>query len=404
MEEMIALTPPEPALPVPVEKAAGMVKLDERTLSQLDQQVAQFIQDITLVDVSTPEFLERTKVIHDMGVEEIQASASMSNRMLQRPVAAMREGLFDEKSTISRGLIDLRHTVEDLDPSGQGDLLRPRKLFGLIPFGSRLVEYFDRYRSAQSHLDAIIQALYRGQDELKKDNAAIEQEKVNQWSLMRRMEQFVYIGKKLDAELESRVAQVESTDVEKARVIREEVLFYVRQKVMDLLTQLAVNIQGYLALDLIRKNNLELIKGVDRATSTTISALRTAVMVAQALANQKLVLDQITALNTTTGNLIESTSGLLKSQAADIHKQAAGSTIELEKLKTAFRNVYDAMDMISSFKAKALESMGQTVETLSGEVEKAGAYVDKVRSMEVRALTEELGSDLGDGVVSLMRS
>jgi uncharacterized protein YaaN involved in tellurite resistance len=174
-----------------------MVKLDERTLSQLDQQVAQFIQDITLLDVSTPEFLERTKVIHDMGVEEIHASASMSNRMLQRPVAAMGEGLFDEKSTISRGLIDLRHTVEDLDPGGQCDLLRPRKLFGLIPFGSRLVEYFDRYRSAQSHLDAIIQALYRGQDELKKDNAAIEQEKVNQWSLMRRMEQFVYIGRKL---------------------------------------------------------------------------------------------------------------------------------------------------------------------------------------------------------------
>src|SRR2546428_13963908 len=65
-------------------------------------------------------------------------------------------------------------------------------------------------------------------------------------------------------------------------------------------TQLAVNAQGYLALELVRKNNLELIKGVDRATTTTISALRTAVIVAQALTNQELVLNQITALNTTT--------------------------------------------------------------------------------------------------------
>ena len=47
----------------------------------------------------------------------------------------------------------------------------------------------------------------------------------------------------------------------KSRVVREEMLFYVRQKVQDLLTQLAVNIQGYLALDMVRKNNLELIKG-----------------------------------------------------------------------------------------------------------------------------------------------
>ena len=70
-----------------------------------------------------------------------------------------------------------------------------------------------------------------------------------------------------------------------------------RQKRQDLLTQLAVSVQGYLALDLIRRNNVELIKGVDRATTTTISALRTAVIVAQALSDQKLVLDQITALN-----------------------------------------------------------------------------------------------------------
>ena len=55
----------------------------------------------------------------------------------------------------------------------------------------------------------------------------------------------------------------EATDPEKARIIKEEMLFYVRQKNTDFLTQLAVNVQGYLALDTIRKNNLELIKGVD---------------------------------------------------------------------------------------------------------------------------------------------
>ena len=155
---------------------------------------------------------------------------------------------------------------------------------------------------------------------------------------MGRLRQYIYLGQKLDAALAARIAEIEVTDPDRARVLREDMLFYVRQKVQDLLVQLAVSVQGYLALDVIRKNNVELIKGVDRATTTTVSALRTAVIVAQALADQKLVLDQITALNTTTGNLIESTSRLLHDQSGedqraggqrdDRPRQAAGGVRE----------------------------------------------------------------------------
>jgi uncharacterized protein YaaN involved in tellurite resistance len=144
-------------------------------------------------------------------------------------------------------------------------------------------------------------------------------------------------------------------------------------------------VQGYLALDLVRKNNLELIKGVDRATTTTVAALRTAVIVAQALGNQKLVLDQIGALNTTTGNLIASTSELLRDQSAAIHRQAASSTIEIAKLQQAFANVYQTMDAISDYKVKALDAMQRTVDALTGEVAKSKTYLDRVRRQESAA-------------------
>jgi uncharacterized protein YaaN involved in tellurite resistance len=142
-------------------------------------------------------------------------------------------------------------------------------------------------------------------------------------------------------------------------------------------------VQGYLALDLIRKNNLELVKGVERATTTTVSALRTAVIAALALGNQRLVLDQISALNTTTGNIIESTSHMLRTQTAEIQQQAASSTVSVEKLQAAFNNIYATIDTIDTFKRTALDNMQATIETLSREVSRAQVYVERARASEL---------------------
>jgi uncharacterized protein YaaN involved in tellurite resistance len=389
----LQLTAPQPVAPVIPESASGRVKLKPEELTELDGQVRSFIDAMTGLDEQDPKFKDCLDRIHSMGNKDIEQSAGVSNRLLDRPVKTLKNGLFDSGSDISRALVDLRTTVERLDPSSQGDLFAPRKLLGLIPFGNRLNEYFDQYRSSQSHLNAIVETLKRGKDELLRDNAAIEQEKVNLWALMERLEKYIYLGKKLDAALDAKARSLDGTDAQRARVVREELLFYTRQKVTDLLTQMAVNIQGYLALDLLRKNNFELIKGVDRATTTTVAALRTAVMVAQALVNQKLVLDQISALNATTGNMIETTSEMLRKQTGEIHQQAASSTIEVDKLRKAFENVYQTMNAIADFKSRSLESMQKTVDSLSTEVAKARTYLDRVRQQES---TKALQADTGE--------
>src|SRR5262249_52727936 len=202
--------------------------------------------------------------------------------------------------------------------------------------------------------------------------------KVDLWDTMQRLRQYVYLAQHLDSALAAKIAAIEATDPERAKTLKEDGLFYVRQKVQDLLTQLAVSAQGYMALDMIRRNNVELIKGVDRATTTTVSALRTAVIVSQALADQKLVLDQITALNTTTGNLIESTSELLKQQSTEVHDQAASATINVEQLQKAFDNIYQALDEIDTYKVAALDTMQKTVDALSTEVAEAQKHLDRL--------------------------
>ncbi len=381
------LTPPDPVAAVPTEKALSQVPVSAEQHEQLNKKAAEFIEIVLTSEVNSDSFKEKVNVIHNMGSNEIRASASMSNRMLERPANTLNKGgVFDDNAPIGKTLVDLRNTVEKLDPTQQ-DLFTPRKILGFIPFGNKLLDYFHQYQSAQTHLNKIIEALYNGQDELRKDNAIIETEKANLWDIMGKLEQYIYLGKQIDATLETKIAEIEMQSPEKARIVKEEMLFYVRQKVQDLLTQLAVSIQGYLALDMVRKNNLELIKGVDRATTTTISALRTAVMVAQALTNQKLVLDQINALNSTTSNMIANTAKMLKQQAGDINNQAVNSTIEIDKLKAAFADIYQTMDMMAAYKIKALANMQKTVNVLSTEIDKSKAYLDKTRQQESDTIT-----------------
>jgi uncharacterized protein YaaN involved in tellurite resistance len=366
----LSLNAPDPVPVVSAEKAAGLVPLKDEQRSQLDDKAENFVADLVAQDVNSPEFGKRVDAITNMGRKEIADAAGQSNRFLDRPVRAM-----DREAGVGTDLAELRRTIEDLDPGAKGDLFTRKKFFGIIPYGSKMRDYFDGYKSSQTHIASILTNLGSGKDELLKDNAAIDVERQNLWAAMGRLEQMIHVSKALDVKLEEKANELEATDPAKTKAIRETALFYVRQRTTDLLTQMAVTVQGYLALDLVKKNNVELIKGVDRASTTTVAALRTAVTVAQALVGQKLVLEQITALDTTTAKIIDSTGEMLKNQTAQIHAQASTSMIPLETLQRAFQNIYTTMDSIDTFKAKALTSMKTTIETLSSEVEKSKGYI-----------------------------
>ena len=379
----LTLEPPPPVTAVPEARAEEAVKLDPAQAARLDDMVTSYLDAVTSLDTHDPKFTSRVNDIAKLGDDDIRSSASVSNRLLDKPMSAMTQGGISQASDVGKSLAALRKQVEDLDPQKQGgSLLSPRKLLGILPMGDRLVDYFRKYQSSQTHINAIIVSLYDGQDELRRDNADVEQEKANLWSIMGRLRQYAYLAEQLDTGLTARIAQIEATDPDRAKVLKDDLLFPVRQKRQDLLTQLAVSVQGYLALDLIRRNNVELIKGVDRATTTTISALRTAVIVAQALSDQKLVLDQITALNETTGTLIESTSEMLHQQSGQISEQAASATIDLAKLQKAFQNIYMTMDEIDSFKVKALDNLETTINSLETELDKSRTYVNRSRAAQ----------------------
>ena len=390
--EELVLTPPTAVQAIAPARAAGLVPLDDGTKSELDKRVGAFVDELATLDANSPEFGKRVDTIANLGQKEIRDAAGQSNRFLDRPVRAMDS----DSGGVGADLAELRRTIVDLDPGRKGNLLAPKKLFGIIPFGNKLRNYFDSYKSSQNHISQILVSLKNGKDELLKDNAAIGTERQNLWAAMGRLEQMIHTAQTADTLLEDKANELDSSDPAKAKAMRETALFYVRQRHQDLLTQMAVTVQGYLALDLVKKNNVELMKGVDRASTTTVAALRTAVTVAQALVGQKLVLEQITQLNTTTANIIDSTGEMLRNQTAEIHQQAASATIPIETLKRAFQNIYDTMDAVDRFKLESLNAMKTTVTSLSSEVEKSRGYIARAEGAAQARLTTSGGTAAED--------
>jgi uncharacterized protein YaaN involved in tellurite resistance len=374
----LILTPPEPVAPVRAEQASGLVPLDPTVREEMTRRAADYVGSLSTLDARSPEFTARIGEIAHLGAGDIRSAAQQSNRMLDRTVRSLTAGDIDAQAKVGSSLVELRRTVEDLDPrDGAG---RGRRLLSRLPGGNKLRDHVAKYASSQATLNKIVGSLRGGQDELRRDNAALHTERTRLWETMGKLQEYAVLTEALDAAIEERVAAVQTMDPAQADALRADVLFPVRQKHQDLLTQLAVCAQGYLAMDVVRRNNDELIKGVDRAATTTVSALRIAVMLASALENQRKVTEQVTVLRSTTEDLIRGNAEMLATQSGEIQRIAADPAVGVETLRSAFQQIYRTLDAIDTYKVQATEAMAATVESLASELGTATAHLERSRS------------------------
>jgi uncharacterized protein YaaN involved in tellurite resistance len=372
----LTLTPPEPVAAVPREKAGGLVPVEESVRSDMARKAEEYVRSLAALDARSPEFAGKVGEIAALGAGEMRSAAAQSNRMLERTVRSLPDKGGDAQSQVAGSLVELRRVVEDLDPrdlpAGKG-----RKLLSRLPGGNRLRDHVAKYATAQGTLNRIVGSLRGGQDELRRDSAALQTERVRLWETMGKLQEYVVLTEALDTAVEAHIA---AADPRQADTLRADVLFPVRQKHQDLLTQLAVCAQGYLAMDVVRRNNEELIKGVDRAAMTTVSALRISVMLASALDTQRKVVDQVNALRGTTEDLIRGNAEMLATQSGEIQRIAADPAVGAETLRSAFQQIYRTLDTIDTYKAQATETMAATVESLTAELQHAGGYLERSRA------------------------
>jgi uncharacterized protein YaaN involved in tellurite resistance len=345
----------------------------------VEEQVDRFMQSLLSEDVQSDAFRQRLDSAFALGREEISiASSLMQGRLLQANFMGM------EDSSAFKAIQDMRGHLDALNPGKEGDLFQAQKFLGLIPYGNKLQTYFRKYQGAAGQLQKSMQQLYTARDDMQRDVIDIEATRVKLWDAMQKLKAAIHFAECLDSRLQQRVIALKSTDAQRAKALEQEVLFYVRQNLQDMLTQQSVCTNGYLALDVLKKTGREMMNGCSRVATTGMSALAVAQTVARATGNQIKVMDALTGINSTIENLMTETGRQLNQHTDRVGQFAQNPMIGIDKLKDMFDQTFKAMDAMDSFRSKAIEVMGQNNQIIQQQCAKAELYLDRHRQQQAR--------------------
>lgn len=376
------LTPPEVVNPVPPAAAKTAVPLKPEVKAAVDDQVERFVNALLTEDVHSDTFRAKLDSAFALGKEEISVAASlMQGRFMQRNFVGV------ENSSAYKAIQDMRQHLDELNPGKEGDLLQPQKILGFIPFGNKLQSYFRKYESASAQLQKSMQQLYAARDDMQKDVVEIEAVRGKLWEAMQRLSAAIQFAENLDNKLAAKVESLRSTDPERAKALEQEVLFYARQNLTDLMTQQAVCTNGYLALDVLKKTGREMMNGCTRVATTGMSALAVAQTVARATGNQIQVMEMLGGVNNTIGNLIAETGRQLNTHVDRTAQFASNPMLGIDKMREMFDQTFKAMDAMDNFRTKAIEVMGQNNTMMKQQLAQADQYLDRVRQEKAREAT-----------------
>ena len=376
------LAPPEVLTPVTPAVAKNAIPLKPELKAAVDDQVERFVNALLNEDVHSDAFKAKLDSAFALGKEEISVAASlMQGRFMQRNFVGV------EDSSAFKAIQEMRGHLDELNPGKEGDLLEPQKLLGFIPFGNKLQNYFRKFESAGGQLQKSMQQLYAARDDMQRDVVEIEAVRTKLWDAMQKLGGAVQFAETLDAKLAAKVDSLQATDPSRAQALQQEVLFYARQNLTDMLTQQAVCTNGYLALDVLKKTGREMMNGCTRVATTGMSALAVAQTVARATGNQIKVMDMLGGVNATIGNLIAETGRQLNTHVERTAEFSSNPMLGIDKIREMFDQTFKAMDAMDNFRSKAIDVMGQNNTIMKQQLAQADQYLDRVRQAKAREAT-----------------
>ena len=362
----LILTPPEPLEAVPATKVAGAIKLPQASQADVEQKVDGFIAALLQGDPDSDDFKSRIDAAFSVGRQQIADSTTLSNRFTKKNFIGA------EDTPAYKAIANMRALFDELNPATQGDLFTPTRILGIpLPFGNKLVAYLRRYQSAETQLGKIQGDILAAKDEVGKDVAEMGLARQQMWTAMEKLEAAAHFIRSLDEKLCGQLDAMKSSDPGRARTLEQEVLYYVRQNLGDVLAAQALAINAYNVMGELRKTGRETMNGCDRIMTLGMAALSVAVTLARATGNQIATQKMLDGSKQEIENLIASTGQALNTHVEMTTKFSSNPMLGVQTLQTMFNKTFEAMDKMEKYRSEALGTMQQNNQMLRDEIGKA---------------------------------
>ncbi len=344
-------------------------------IAQADELVSKLLA-VDSKDLKSQD--NHARAIRRLG-EPVQAELARQSEMLKTPMNTLMKDA-EDGGAVANGLLSLQEQVNNINPNRVDFTMSSvRRLLAKLPgVGTPLARWFAKYQHVDSVIKDIIASLKDGRSQLERDNTTLRDDQRRMRELTFKLQDYIKLAQLLDQKLAAEIENIGTSDTDRRKFLEEEILFPLRQRIMDLQQQLAVNQQGVLATEVIIRNNRELIVGVNRALNVTVTALNTAATLQVALQHQKKVLAGVEAVTDTTNDLIAGTAEQLKNQGVEIQKRAASTQLDIDTLKRAFADVQSALDDISEFRRKALPNMANSIVEMDALTSQMDSSINKM--------------------------
>ena len=342
--------------PQPVQPAAPPAQLaptrpkgaSEEAAAEAERRATELALQVT----SNPEDRQLARRLSALGVKD-QQRASQEISLLKTRVGTMLKNLDGDGGEIPKNLIELRHTMDEINPQILGQPSGLSKLLGRTPgIGKILRNIAVKYESVQTQIDHIMNGLRHGKDRLLQDNAELDQLYMQVQQAQLGVQQAAYMGELLWKKLDDSLAA--STDPGERQKI-QAMQHRVAMRVQDLRTMEQVNLQFFASIDMTIQNNDTLTEQVDRTVMVTQSLLTVGLAIQAALANQKQIAGAVKSVQESTAAMLEANAAAIGAQTREIGEMQNNPVIALDRVKNAYNSLVGAMDEMEKIRSAGTE-------------------------------------------------
>jgi uncharacterized protein YaaN involved in tellurite resistance len=301
----------------------------------------------------------------------------------------------DSSAQISRDLVGLRQSLNEINPH---ELNKPdifRRIFGGLPFLNRLPSPAQvlemiavRYENVSQQVQVIETRLGEGRRMLARDNVELRMIYEQVEAQMAPLHRNIYLGELIMQEL-GRVLE-SCSDITKSEKLRA-ILHDVAMRVQDLRMMEHVFVQFFTSIDLTRQNNYRLAQSIERTLSLATNVVTVGLAIQAAMARQKRVLEATQKTQAFLGEMIAVNAAAIKQQTQEIGDIYNNPLIALDKVIAAHDQLVEALNIVDRLQIAGIENAQKNIAQLSAL--SAGLHQ---RALSIHSAAGASGQDLPD--------